>query len=143
MIRFIKRFAKWLSLKQRLDSQSHTPPLFKEGEIWWCFIGENVGVEICGKGDLFTRPILILRRYNQYSFFGLALTTKQKTGKWYFPIEFNGKRQNVVLSQGRIFDYRRLKEKMGQIPEIYLTIIKYAHAGIHSSSKDKTPIEIK
>jgi mRNA interferase MazF len=113
MIKFIKRFAEWLSFKQRLDNQSHVPPLFKEGEVWWCFIGENVGVEISGKGDLFTRPILILRRYNQYSFFGLALTTKQKDGIWYVPIEFNGKRQNVILSQGRIFDYRRLKEKMG------------------------------
>jgi mRNA interferase MazF len=100
-------------------------------------------VEISGKSSSFTRPILIIKRYNQYSFLGLPLTTKDKTGTWYVPVELNGKRQIVIIAQGRVFDYRRLKEKMGQIAEIYLTIVRLAHAGLHSSSKEKTLIDIK
>lgn len=45
----MKRFLKWIGLKEKLDSIQIKPPFFKEGEIWWCRIGENIGVEINGK----------------------------------------------------------------------------------------------
>lgn len=95
MIQFIKRFLEWFPVKKRLDDQSNEPPQFKEGEVWWCFVGENIGTEISGKSLLFTRPILIIKIYNRYSFFGLPLTTKSKVGTWYVPIEFNKMRQYV------------------------------------------------
>jgi mRNA interferase MazF len=111
----MKRFLEWIGLKERLHESAHQPPLFKEGEIWWCSIGENIGNEINGKGDRFTRPIFILRKYDRYSFLGLPLTTKEKTGTWYCPVKFLGKKQTIVLMQGRSFDHRRLKEKMGEL----------------------------
>ena len=143
MIQYIKRFTEWLKLKKQLDTLTSEPPLFNEGEIWWCYVGENIGVEISGKTNLFTRPVLILRKYDQYSFYGLPLTTKYKEGTWYMPIEFGGKRQTIVLTQGRRFDYRRLQKKIGQIPEIYLTVARFAHAGLHSSTTKKTYIDIQ
>ena len=27
-------------------------PAIKEGEIWWCAMGENIGVEINGKNEI-------------------------------------------------------------------------------------------
>jgi mRNA interferase MazF len=143
MNQYIKRFAEWLKLKQQLEAQHRIPPIFKDGEVWWCYIGENLGSEISGKSNLFTRPVLILRKYDQYSFYGLPLTTKYKEGTWYMPIKFGGKCQIIVLTQGRRFDYRRLQKKIGQIPEIYLTIARFAHAGLHSSTKKKTYIRIQ
>ena len=143
MIQFIKRFTEWLTLKEKLNAIGYTPITFKEGEVWWCYIGENIGSEINGKSDVFTRPVLILKKYDAFSFFGLSLTTKEKIGTWYLPIVFNSRKQIIILTQGRRYDYRRLQKKMGAISEIYLTIAQFAHAGLHKSSKEKTYINIR
>jgi len=143
MVQFIKRFTEWLIFKQQLDSQNTAFPIFKEGDIWWCHIGENIGTEISGKSDVFTRPILILKKYDRYSFLGLPLTTKERTGTWYLPLEFNGRRQAIILTQGRRLDHRRLQKKIGQITEIHLTIAQFAYAGLHSPVKEKTLIDIR
>lgn len=45
--------------------------LFNEGEIWWCSIGMNIGVEIYGKGGRFTRPVLIFKKFTANSFLGV------------------------------------------------------------------------
>ncbi len=111
----IKRFLEWIGLKEKLNKQNHEPPLFKENEVWWCYIGENVGNEINGKSEKFTRPIFIFKKYDRYTFFGLPLTSKKKVGSWYVPISFLNTSQTVVLSQSRIFDYRRLDKKIGEL----------------------------
>ena len=74
----IKQFLEWIGLKEKLHAQNYEPPLFKENEIWWCYVGENVGVEINGKSRNFSRPILIFKKYDKYSFLGLPLSTKIK-----------------------------------------------------------------
>lgn len=127
----MKRFLEWIGLKQILHGSSHKPPLFKEGEIWWCSVGENIGNEMNGKSDRFTRPIFILRKYDKYSFLGLPLTTKEKIGTWYCSIEFLGKKQTVVLMQGRTLDYRRLKEKMGELGSHEAEHIWQAYRALH------------
>ena len=111
----LKRFLEWIQFKQFLHESAHIPPFFKEGEIWWCSVGENIGSEVNGKSERFTRPVFILRKYDKYMFLGLPLTTKAKTGTWYCAIDFSNKPQTVVLAQGRVFDYRRLKERMGEL----------------------------
>ena len=112
-----KRFLEWIGVKEQLHNTEHKPPFFREGELWWCYVGENVGNEINGKGDKFTRPIYIFKKYDAYSFLGLPLTTKEKDGTWYSPIKFREKKQRIVLSQGRVLDYRRLKEKVGELSD--------------------------
>jgi len=42
----IKKFLEWIGLKEKLHNHEHIPPLFREGEIWWCYMGENIGVEV-------------------------------------------------------------------------------------------------
>ena len=53
----IKKFLEWIGLKEKLHTANSTPPLFKEGEVWWCVVGENIGIEMNGKGDVFSRPV--------------------------------------------------------------------------------------
>ena len=125
---------EWIGLKERLDSSEHQPPLFKEGEIWWCHLGENVGIEANGKGDKFTRPVFVLKKYDRYSFLGLPLTTKLKSGTWYAPTSFAGVKQVVVLAQGRVLDYRRLKEKMGELDENEAIAVKKLFLDLHKVS---------
>lgn len=128
----IKRFLEWIGLKEKLHGQSHQPPLFKENEIWWCHIGENIGVEINGKSEIFTRPIFIFKKYDRYSFFGLPLSTKNKVGSWYSPIYFMGKSQIVILSQCRVFDYKRLKERVGELEIVEVSKIRERYFALHT-----------
>jgi mRNA interferase MazF len=98
---------------------------FKEGEVWWCSIGINVGVEILGKGKRFERPVLIFKKFDQNSFLGIPLTTQLKDGTWYVPTVLRGKIGRAVLNQIRIFDKRRLINEIGTISnENFLEIRK-------------------
>lgn len=127
----IKKFLEWIGVKERLHAAEHKPPFFREGELWWCHMGENVGNEINGKGERFTRPIYIFKKYDKYSFLGLPLTTKNKSGSWYHSILFKNTRQTIVLSQGRTLDYRRLKEKMGEVGKTEIEQIRKSYADLH------------
>jgi mRNA-degrading endonuclease toxin of MazEF toxin-antitoxin module len=120
-------------VKRDLHDFEHTPPLFKEGEVWWCRVGENIGVEINGKGDEFTRPTLIFRKYDRYSFLGLPLSTKIKIGSWYEQVNFKGCIQTVTLVQGKTLDYKRLKEKMGQLKNDEFKHVIDSYIGLHNA----------
>jgi len=84
-----------------------------------------------GKGDLFSRPILIFKKYDKYSFLALPLTTKHKEGTWYFTFVHNSKKQTIVLSQARVINYKRLKELIGKVDSIDYKKIKEAFFDLH------------
>jgi mRNA interferase MazF len=60
---FTKNFEDWGNLKPKLDESDHKPPFAKEGEVWWCNCGENIGSEIYGKGKKFLRPFAIINHH--------------------------------------------------------------------------------
>ncbi len=114
----IKRFKEWIVLKEKLHTVSYNKtPYFKEGEIWWCSIGDNVGSEINGKSGYFSRPILVFKKFNKNLFFGIPLTSKPKMGTWFVGISFLNKTQTIVLSQARTLDAARIKDLIGQCDE--------------------------
>lgn len=127
----IKKFLEWIGLKERLHKQDYEPPFFKENEIWWCHVGENIGVEINGKSKDFTRPVLIFKKYDKYSFLGLPLSTKNKIGSWYAPVYFLGRSQIVILSQSKVFDYRRLDRRMGELNQLEVSGVREAFGTLH------------
>jgi mRNA interferase MazF len=106
---------------------------FKEGEVWWCSVGINVGVEILGKGKDFERPILIFRKFGQNSFLGIPLTTQLKNGTWYVPTTVRGKEGRAALNQMRVFDKRRLINKIGVFGGENFLEIKKALLNLYSS----------
>ena len=127
-----KRFLEWIGLKEKIHDSEHQPPLFKEGEIWWRYVDENVGAEVNGKGNQFTRPVLVFRKYDRYSFFALPLTTKRKIGTWYSAFTHAGKTQTAQLAQGRVVSFKRLKERVGKIDSADYTRIKKAFLSLHT-----------
>ena len=124
MKKFIKNFVDWLLIKGNIDKTSHKPPFFNEGEIWWCYVGENIGNEISGKGCNFTRPILIIKKLDKFSFIGIPLTTKYKYGTWYFNFEINGINNYAILSQVRYCNYRRMDKILFTLDTELLILIK-------------------
>ncbi len=59
-------FDDWNDKKKRLhDSRPNI--LFKEGQIWWCSLGVNVGEEVLGKGPMYRRPVIVVRKITHNS----------------------------------------------------------------------------
>jgi mRNA interferase MazF len=109
----VKRFLEWIRLKEKLHARNHRPPYFKEGEIWWCNIGENVGTEVNGKGDNFARSVRVFKKLSGKNFIGIPLTTRNR----YAAITFRGNVSVANLSQIRVVDYRRMLNKLGDLDE--------------------------
>jgi mRNA interferase MazF len=105
--------------------------LFKEGEVWWCSVGMNVGVEIYGKGPKFTRPVLILKKFNADSFLGVPLTSRHKISDWYISVAYADHADLAVLNQAKIFDAKRLLTRMGALTDGNLQNVKRAFLNLH------------
>jgi len=121
----VKDFVGWHTLKTRLD-KSDTLPTFKERDIWWCSIGVNIGHEQDGKNILYNRPVLVVRKFNRKIFWGVPLTTKIKNNPYYLQITFKGQPQCIILSQLRLWDSKRLANKMGQLSEQQFKTVRSA-----------------
>ena len=107
-----KDFDRWNSIKKDIDTTKE-PLYFREGDIWWSSIGVNVGFEIDGKKDTFSRPVIVLRKYNKFSFLALPLTTSATQNSWKLPIgNVAGKQAFAVMSQIRNIDSHRLYQKI-------------------------------
>lgn len=105
---------RWNQLKYILHVQNSLPKV-KENEVWWCSLGENVGTEINGKGELFSRPILIYRKLGLFQFLGISLSTQKHNGTWFVNFRFKNKEQYASLNQIRVINISRLQERMGMI----------------------------
>ena len=83
-------------------------------EIWWTAVGENVGVEINGKSEYFSRPVLVFKKLSHLGFMGIPLSTQKHIGSWYVNFSFQGKQAYAALSQARVFSAARLYSRLGQ-----------------------------
>jgi mRNA interferase MazF len=113
-IQYIKPFEKWLKVKVRLQNEKNLPTI-QEREIWWCSIGINIGVEEDGKGDVYSRPVLIIKKFSSSSFLGVPLTTQIKERWYYHLIHLHNKQQCVMITQLCLFDTKRLTTKLGKL----------------------------
>ena len=119
-------FDRWNQLKKSTDAVSDEHRLyFREGEVWWVRLGKNVGYEIDGKSDQFTRPVLVLKKYNQYSFLALPLTTNEHPSRYRILVgKVDGIQSFGTLSQLRNIDSKRLVRKITHLPAPHLALIK-------------------
>jgi mRNA interferase MazF len=112
----MKDFYAWNEKKIKIDRyRNYRHP--KVREIWWCSIGINIGTEIFGKGEYYTRPILIINSEIEESFIGIPLTSKIKNGKYSCIIKTTDKLGTALVYQIRNFDKRRLVKKIGKVSE--------------------------
>ncbi len=113
----MKRFLEWIGLKEKLHNNEYRPPLVSHGDIWWASIGENVGSEINGKNDLFSRPVIIHKKLSHSFYFVVPTSTQTREGTWY--VKFRHKELDTVacLHQARAIDYRRLSSKLGTLDD--------------------------
>jgi mRNA interferase MazF len=109
-----KDFDRWNKIQKKLHFKLRLD--FQRGDIWLCHIGINVGSEQDGKGWEFLRPIVIIKKFDDRTFFGIPLTSKHRSGNYYFDLGYiNGKVGVAMLNQLRLWDALRLKRKIGYI----------------------------
>ncbi|HEY0908183.1 MAG TPA: type II toxin-antitoxin system PemK/MazF family toxin [Candidatus Paceibacterota bacterium] len=109
-----KNFDAWNEQKKAIESKS-IEVFFKEGEIWWCSVGINIGNESCGKGGTFNRPVLVLRKLSRSSYVGIPISTQRKDGSWFSEILVNGELRYALLYQVRMFSSNRFQRRVGAL----------------------------
>ncbi len=105
------KYDEWNNLKKKV-SKSNKQILFKEGEVWWCSLGYNIGTETFGKGRIFSRPILILKKLSNETSICIPLTTKIKVGSWFVRIQIHDVDNYVMLNQIRMLHAKRFQRRM-------------------------------
>jgi len=118
-----KRFDEWIDLKSDLHKLKFIRSIH-EGEVWWCAMGENVGVEINGKNAAFARPAIILKKFGRLGFMAIPLTSQPHEGSWYAHFRFQGKDEWAVLSQARFLSISRIFRRMGAVDDEDWRLIK-------------------
>lgn len=119
-----KDFDYWNEKKKELHENARRL-FFRDGEIWWAYLGINVGYEIDGKNRDFSRPVLVLKKYNQFSFLALPLSSAKKNNAYWLPIGVvSGREAFANLSQLRNIESKRLINKVGYVPSDTLSQIR-------------------
>ena len=116
-------FDAWNEKKRVLDTNKRGL-LFKEGEIWWCSVGRNVGEEVYGKGREFRRPVVILKKLTGNSCIVMPTTTKPRRGSWYHHIHVTGKDRFVMMHQLRFISGNRLWVRESTLSESEVAELK-------------------
>jgi len=114
----MKDFNRWNELKKKIDEEDSLPDNFpKEGEVWMSSVGVNIGYEQNGSEDNFSRPMLIIKKFNNHMFWAIPLSTKQKDFDFYFNFtDPNGQKVSAILAQMKLVSVKRLKRDIYIMP---------------------------
>ena len=109
-----KNYRKWMKRKAAINNFAEHRQI-NEGDVVWTAVGENVGVEIDGKSDRYSRPVVVLRKHTAQCFTGVPLTSQPHSGSWYANFEFQGRKEYAALIQTRLFDTSRVYSRIGEL----------------------------
>jgi len=88
-------------------------------------LGKNIGFEKNGSGTNFSRPVLVVKKFNNHMFWCASLSTKQKKFDFYYNFtDPNGEKVSIILAQLKLVSVKRLKRKLYDIPNNDLTKVK-------------------
>lgn len=122
-----ENFDKWNQIKKEINKDDKYRN-FKEKEIFYMKMGQNIGFEQNGKGSQFIRPVIVLKKFNKNIFFGIPTSSQYKEGVFYHPFTFlkdGVKNTNIaLLSQMKLYSSNRLLNKIGMVSKTDFEIIK-------------------
>lgn len=127
-----KDFAGWAKVAEEVERRGRWAEV-RAGAIYWANIGVEVGSEEVGKGERFTRPVLILEKLNERMVVAIPITSQPKYRRGYREIVVAGKIEFLILGQARPLDVLRLEEfvdevafgELEQIWKHYVKLLKY------------------
>lgn len=110
----MEEFDNWNELKKKINLENDDIDKFpKEGEVWISSLGKNIGFEQNGSGDNFSRPVLIIKKFNNKMFWCVPLSTKQKNLDFYYNYtDPSGGNVSAIIAQMRLISVKRLKRNL-------------------------------
>ena len=118
-----KDFDNWNTHKKHISAKNEIPPYWNTREIWWLSLGVNIGHEQDGKNKEFSRPVLVIKKFNNRLFWAVPLTTQIKDIPHYHRFDFKNTTQCAMLTQMRLLDANRMTKKMGRIGKKEFNVI--------------------
>jgi mRNA interferase MazF len=112
---YSKNFESWNKLKQNLDALNNQDLRIKEGEIWWCALGVNIGNEIDGKNELYERPVIVIKKFPNKSFLVVPLSKTEREHQFAIPFTVNSHISKAIISQVRVVSPKRFIRRMHKI----------------------------
>lgn len=116
-------FDDWNILKKDLHNKNRKI-LFKEWDIWWVSLGQNIATESYGKGEFFRRPVLVLKKLSSTDFIAIPLSTKIKTWTWFYTYTMRGEKYTALLSQVRMLHSNRMQRREWRLDDADFLAIK-------------------
>jgi mRNA interferase MazF len=120
----IKMIIEWTKTKIKINLKTSDNVYFYIKEIWWTNIGSNIGFEQDGKGKNFSRPILIIKKFNKNMLWAIPLTSKHKEGNYFYNLYHQNNNYTLILPQLKLISSKRLIRKITKIPQNDFTKIK-------------------
>ena len=122
----MEEFDIWNELKKKIEEKEYILDKFpREGEIWIANIGKNIGFEQNGKGESFSRPVLIVKKFNNKMFWIVPISSKQKNFDFYFNYTDSSNRSvSVILAQMKLMSLKRFIRDVGVADGDLLSEIK-------------------
>jgi mRNA interferase MazF len=125
----LKEFDKWNEVKKTTE-QSNMKLSIKSREIYWTKIGQNIGNEQYGKGEEFTRPVIVIRQLTSDLFVGVPTTSATKENNDYFHnINYTHTKtkdsvtSSAMILQVKVFSKKRVLNKIGTVNKIEFNTI--------------------
>ncbi len=129
--KILQWFHNWAVLKPKIHFSAQEPGLyFRERQIWWTSIGQNIGSEENGKNKNFERPVLVFKKFNKDVFLGMPISTKIKIGDYRYVFVQNGKQFCLNTSQMRVMSSKRLLRLIGRMQQVDYANIVTIYKGI-------------
>lgn len=109
-----KDFDTWNTIKKVIERDSSDIKCYpKIGEVWMSSLGLNIGFEQDGGGSRYSRPVLIVHKFNNHMFWSTPLSRKQKKFDFYYNfVDQNNQKVSVILAQLRLISVKRLNRKL-------------------------------
>ena len=120
---FEKNFDAW-NTQKKIIHQRQPPPYIKDGDIWWCSIGLNVGHEEDGKNEWFERPVCLIRCFRGGLVWVVPFTSHPHSGPYVVRVRFNQRDSWALITHVRLLSTRRLQRKVSHVSEETLVHIR-------------------
>jgi len=114
-VSFQNSYEKWNSLKQEINKKNGI--LFRERDILFISMGQNIGYEQYGKGEDFLRPVVVIKKFSKNLFLGIPLSSQLKKGYFFHNITFKERVNTALLLQSKTFDSKRIKYRLATLSE--------------------------
>lgn len=119
MGKYRKDFAGWAKVAEVLEGRERLES-YKRGVIFWANLGVNVGSSEDGKGERFTRPVLLLAMMNMTQALIVPITSQKKEGANYREIVVAGKIEYLLFDQLRTIDVKCLEQVIDEVDSVTL-----------------------